>query len=218
MQHYDIEANHFHEMLGDPRTMFDVPSSIKNQVRQRDRDRCLFTGNHPPGRTSVSWIVPPYAYQEVFPPTDPRINFGLDRKDLRVLPNATLLCKELIPYFQDNVFSVDINNNYRVIIFRETGSAHQLLPTYMPRPSSQDSQFEMFLRAYFYTSLRANLLGGDIREDYPRAAIVKMMGQLDVGGDDSDDEMVPLSDLRWLTVLGQAIWEEVMRDRIAEAS
>ncbi|SJL18489.1 uncharacterized protein ARMOST_22079 [Armillaria ostoyae] len=118
----------------------------------------------------------------------------------------------------DNAFSVDINNNYRVIIFRETGSARQLLPTYMPRPSSQDSQFEMFRHAYFYTSFRANLLGGDIREDYPRAAIVKMMGQLDVGGDDSDDEMVPLSNLRWQTILGQAIWEEFMRGRIAEAS
>lgn len=83
----------------------------------------------------------------------------------------------------------------------------------MPRPNSQ---LEMFLRAHFHTPLRANLLGGDIREDYLWAATVKMMGQLGVGGDDSDDEMLRLSDPRWQRVLGQVIWEEVMRGRIAE--
>ncbi|PBK94065.1 hypothetical protein ARMGADRAFT_1062813 [Armillaria gallica] len=93
---------------------------------------------------------------------------NLDLGDLQVLPNANLLCKELIPYFQDNAFSVDINAPW------------QLLPTHMPRPKSR---LEMFLRAHFHTPLRANLLGGDIREDYPWAATVKMMGQLGVRGE-----------------------------------
>ncbi|KAK0431761.1 hypothetical protein EV421DRAFT_1925553 [Armillaria borealis] len=158
----------------------------------------LFTDNHSPGRTSVYWIVPPYAFREVFPPADLRRKSGLDREDLQVLPNATLLCKELIPYFQDNAFSVDINDNYRIIIFH--------------------SQFEMFLRAHFHSSLRANLFDGDIGEEYDLETIQNMMSQLGVGGDNDDDEMVPLSDLQWHTVLGQAILEEVMRDTVAEAS
>ncbi len=68
------------------------------------------------------------------------------------------------------------------------GSARKLFLMYMPRPNSQ---LEMFVHAYFHTSLRANLLDGDIREDYPRGAIVKLISQLGFGG---DDEMVPLSD------------------------
>ncbi|KAG7447851.1 uncharacterized protein BT62DRAFT_993424 [Guyanagaster necrorhizus] len=44
------------------------------------------------------------------------------------------------------------------------------------------------------------------------------MSELGVGGKDGDDEMVPLSDPRWKTVVGKLIPEKVIRDRLADAT
>ncbi|KAK0440048.1 uncharacterized protein EV420DRAFT_1486070 [Desarmillaria tabescens] len=222
MQHHIIESRNQYAKYSDPRTMvryslrllskimlkkfqFDVPSTIKDQVRQRDQDCCLVTSNQSLGKTAVTWIVPPYYHRTVFPPTSLTEKSGLDREDLEVPSNAILLHQDLIPYFQDNAFSVDIDDKYRIILFREIGVARHLLPTHMAPHGVLDPQFEI-----------VNLLDGDIREDYSVGTICNMMSELGVEGEDGD-EMVPLSDPRRHTVLGQAIWEEVMRGRMAEA-
>ncbi|KAK0243525.1 hypothetical protein EDD85DRAFT_786420 [Armillaria nabsnona] len=131
----------------------------------------------------------------------PRIKSGLDREDLQVLPNATLLRKVLIPYVQENVFSVDINA--------------QQLPHHNPpweELSAPAHSYQTAISKCFYARTSIHYWEqADIREDYPCAAIVKLMGELGVGGDDA---MVPLLDPRWQTVLGKAIGE----DKIAEAS
>ncbi|KAK0190227.1 hypothetical protein F5146DRAFT_1000288 [Armillaria mellea] len=143
--------------------ILNLAVSLADQARQRDQNGCLFIGNHYPARTSVTWIILPYTCHDVFPPSNLREKFVFRREDLVVVPNATLLHDDLIPYFQDNAFSVDIIDNYRIIIFRDIGAGRQLLPTFLPRPRTQDSEFEI------------ELLGGDIREDYPLEAILKMM-------------------------------------------
>ncbi|KAG7444595.1 uncharacterized protein BT62DRAFT_1007598 [Guyanagaster necrorhizus] len=218
MQRIAIKDGDFYSELGDPHTMFKVPSIIKDRVRQRDQNRCLFTGSQPQRAITVSWLVPPYCCEEVsIPPSVITERSGLYREDLTVPSNATVLHRDLVPYFLNNAFSVDIDDDYRIIIFREMGSIRQLLPTHMPAPCAQDQQFDMFLRAHFRSSLRVNILRGDIREEYDAGTIQRMMGQLGVGDDNDDDEMAPLSDSRRNSVLGQAILEEVMRERIARA-
>ncbi len=108
-----------------------------------------------------------------------------------------------------------MQDDYRILIFRELGSARGLLPTHMP-PRQPDPQFETFLRGHFHSSLRANIFNGDIREEYSTNTIVRMMGELGVGEEDEDD-LAPMDDPWWQTVLGKEIWEDVMRRRIANA-
>ncbi|KAJ7610019.1 hypothetical protein DFH06DRAFT_1148260 [Mycena polygramma] len=60
------------------------------------------------------------------------------------------------------------------------------------------------------------LLGGDIGDTYPPGLVLAKMEELGVRGEDYD--MVPLSDKRWQTELGQAIFAEHMRYRAALSS
>jgi hypothetical protein len=55
------------------------------------------------------------------------------------------------------------------------------------------------------------VLGGDISETYPLARILSLMEGLGVSGQDA--EMVPLSDSRWLSELGQAILADELEAR-----
>ncbi|KAF8959279.1 hypothetical protein BDZ97DRAFT_1838186 [Flammula alnicola] len=201
--------------LGDPRKLFDVPLSIQTQVLQRDKNCCLFTGTIPRESTEVTWMVPPYFAWLAFPDSSPRETAGMSSKDLENSSNATLMHKDLIPYFNDNAFGVDIDDDYHIVVFREMGSARRLLPTHMPL-REHDASFEMFLRGHFHSSLRANIVHGDIRDEYSTDDILTLMGELGVGQED-DDELAPMDDPRWQTMLGKEIWEEVLRQRISDA-
>ncbi|KAG7439854.1 uncharacterized protein BT62DRAFT_998086 [Guyanagaster necrorhizus] len=76
----------------------------------------------------LCWILPPYFSQLVFPARDMLRPSGRRRADMQVVCNAMVMHKDLIPYFLDNAFSVDIHDNYRNIFFREMGSTRRLLP------------------------------------------------------------------------------------------
>ncbi|KAG7439887.1 uncharacterized protein BT62DRAFT_650930 [Guyanagaster necrorhizus] len=116
----------------------------------------------------------------------------MSSKDMENPSNAILMHKDLISYVDDEAFGVDIDDNYHIVIFREMGSARGLLPTRMPR-RQHDASFELFLRGHFNSSLRANILHGDTREEYSSAAILKMMGELEVEQED-EDELAPMGD------------------------
>ncbi len=44
-----------------------------------------------------------------------------------------------------------------------------------------------------------------------------MMEELGVGLEDDGDDVVPMDDPRWRTMLGKEIWEEVIRRRVGDA-
>ncbi|KAK0244908.1 hypothetical protein EDD85DRAFT_932866 [Armillaria nabsnona] len=202
--------------LTDPRKIFDVPPSIQTQVFQRDEHRCCSTRSVPPELTEVTGIVPPYFVWMAFPTRSQRETAVLSSRELENSLNAVLMHKDLIPFFNDNAFSVDIDDNYRIVIFGETGSARSLLPDHMP-PREHDPQFETFLRAHFHSSIRWTIFHGDIRNEYSTNTILRMMEELGVGLEDDGDDVAPMDDPRWQTMLGKEIWEEVIRGRIANA-
>ncbi|KAK0441458.1 uncharacterized protein EV420DRAFT_1485623 [Desarmillaria tabescens] len=185
------------------------------------QNRCLFAGLLPQESTQVTWIIPPYfAYMpaNAFPTCSPLDTRALSAEYLETNPsNALPMHKDLIPFWNDNAFSVDIDDDYRIIIFREMGSARGLLPAHIPPPPSPNTDFEMFLRCHFHSSIHANILHGDVREDYTSQEIIQLMGDLGVGDGDEEGNFAPMDDPRWQTVLGKAIWEDVMRVTMSAA-
>ncbi|KAK0430399.1 hypothetical protein EV421DRAFT_1935520 [Armillaria borealis] len=185
MQREGIEKGIIYPELGDPRKL------VQKQVRQRDQNLRLFTGELPKGMTGLCWIIPPYFSRSVFPATDMFRPSGLSLAEMTVTSNCTVMHKDLIPYFLDNAFSVDIADNYRIIVFHDMGTVRRLLPKDMSPPLGFETL--KFLEAHFYSSLRANILHRDVRDEYGIPAIEDLMDELGVGSED-EDEMVPLSD------------------------
>ncbi|SJL14934.1 uncharacterized protein ARMOST_18410 [Armillaria ostoyae] len=62
--------------------------------------------------------------------------------------NAAFLHKDLIPFFHDNAFSVDVDDDYRVLIFRDIGPAEKLLPSHL-RVSPNQGPEDWCLREHF---------------------------------------------------------------------
>ncbi|SJK99171.1 uncharacterized protein ARMOST_02459 [Armillaria ostoyae] len=140
---------------------------------------------------------------------------NIRRGEMAATSNCTVMHKDLIPYFLDNAFSVHINDNYRIIIFRDMGTVRRLLPMHISPPHGLETL--NFLDAHFHSSLRANILHGDVKDEYGHRAIEDLMDEFGVGGED-DDQMVPLSDPWWKILMGKAILKEIMRGRLAAAS
>ncbi len=109
-----------------------------------------------------------------------------------------------------------MQDNYHIVIFREMGSARSLLPAHMPT-REHHPQFETFLRAHFHSSIRSPIFHGDITNEYSTNTILRMIEELGVGLEDDGDDVAPMDDPRWQTMLGKDIWEEVIRRRIANA-
>ncbi len=80
-----------------------------------------------------------------------------------------------------------------MVIFRDMGVVRRLLPTHISPPHGFETL--KFLETHFHSSVRANMLHGDIKNEYGHRAIEVLMDELGVGGED-DDETVALSDPR----------------------
>ncbi|PBK64092.1 hypothetical protein ARMSODRAFT_979466 [Armillaria solidipes] len=193
----------------DPETIFDVVPNVAQAVMERDRHRCFITGSD--ANTELVWIFTPYYAPIIY---DVSLDICATTEEFETAPNAAYLHKEIIPFFLDNAFSIDVDDNHRIVSFRDIGSAQSLLPTHLTMINGPD---DYYLREHFRLSLGVNVLDCDIRKQYPNGVILDMMGELGLDPVDPEMEaMVPLSDPRWHnSVLGQAIWENVMETRTA---
>ena len=81
----------------------------------------------------------------------------------------------------------------------------------LPRPACPGPDDE-FLRKHFRWSLKANLLGWDIKKDYTSNDIFRAMEEL--GVDTDEVPLAPVNDERWNTVIGKEIWDELMRNKL----
>ncbi|KAK0193113.1 hypothetical protein F5146DRAFT_1223119 [Armillaria mellea] len=210
----------------DPETIFDIVPNVAQAVMERDRHQCFITGSD--ANTELVWIFTPYYARIVghsfmhkgtrsYSPMhtyDVFLGICTTPDEFETAPNVAYLHKELILFFLDNAFSIDVDDNHRIVSFRDIGSAQSLLPTHL---TVINGLGDYYLREHSRLSLKVNLLDCDIRKQYPNGAILDMMGELGLSPDDPGMEaMVPLSDPRWHdSVLGQAIWENVMETRTA---
>ncbi|KAJ7230245.1 hypothetical protein GGX14DRAFT_538347 [Mycena pura] len=204
--------------------LYKFPSDVEHRVLTRDSRRCEVTGST--DDLVLTWIVPPpWAWAavnihdppEIAPTASAAPNMaihplGFDPSPFLVPANAILLRKDLKVHFYNHHFTIDADDNYRVIVLRDMGDTQQLLPTHLPRHPEHDNSDALFFRLHLRYSFNFMLLGGDIREKYPPHRILSMMHSLGVtvGGDDPDCEMAALDDDRWQTELGQAILTNVM--------
>ncbi|KAJ7776049.1 hypothetical protein DFH07DRAFT_74162 [Mycena maculata] len=165
----------------------------------RDERRCRFTGST--DDTVLAWIVPPGASWETDDHSDPR---KWDETPFLVDGNVLAMQKALVSHFHGNHFTVDVDDDYRILVLRGMGAEQRLLP---PRLPHQDEATEHFLRLHCRHSLSLMLRGGDIEEVYPTRVIMRMMEELGVNyyGDEGEKyEMAPLDDERWQTVMKPA--------------
>ncbi|KIM47243.1 hypothetical protein M413DRAFT_23471 [Hebeloma cylindrosporum] len=182
-----------------------MSSSLEQFVTTRDRGRCLITGSSSNvTEISVSWIFPP-AWAQRVQLTDDQ-HYG-QHSAISNPSNAMLVRKDLIAASHDNAFG-----RLSTVIFRDIGPAQYLLTgstsqAYVRRRGTKVQLFgadDYFLREHFKHCLRFHMLHGDIHVDYPQGVIVQAL--TDLGLWERDDEEAPLSDPRWNTELGKAIF------------
>ncbi|KAJ7469316.1 hypothetical protein B0H11DRAFT_2043940 [Mycena galericulata] len=150
----------------------------------RNDHRCRFTGSTT--GTVMAWIIPPAVSWETDEWGDDSI---WDKTPFIVDANMLPMHNSLVFYFHSNHFTVDVDDDYRILVLRAMGDAQLLLPTHLPH---QDAAVNHFLRLHCRYSLCLMLRGGDIEE-----LRVNYTG----GEDHEESEMAPLDDERWQTVL-----------------
>ncbi|KAJ6516733.1 hypothetical protein C8R47DRAFT_403394 [Mycena vitilis] len=190
---------------------YKFPPDVTQVVMARDRQRCRVTGST--DNIMLTWIVPPpwaWAAVDVGNPED------LDPAPYRVAANALTMRADFKVHFYNHNFAVDVDDEYRIVVLRDMGADHALLPTHLPGHPVQPGADAEFFRLHLRYSLNFMVLGGDIGDTYPPGLVLAKMEELGVRGEDYD--MVPLTDERWQTELGKAIFAEHMRYRAALSS
>ncbi|KAF8514145.1 hypothetical protein JB92DRAFT_3115792 [Gautieria morchelliformis] len=132
--------------------------------------------------------------------------------------NACIMRRDLLSLFHANAFSIDVDDNFRIVVFRDMGSV--TVPSHIPKshdPACAGPD-DRFLREHFRWSLLVNLFGGDISEEYDTDRVVAVMDQLGMLRG-SDNPLAPIDDPRWDSdVIGQALWESLMRSTLYSAA
>lgn len=192
------------------------PPGFQQTVLQRDK-RCFLTGIGLEEADSdglvlgATWIYPPNIAFELH--LDPW-TAKFDPKKYTGVDNGIVLRRDLVHAFESNSISVDVDDNYRIIIFDELAlgeSAAAILPklqTHARPPSGFRSSFsEHLLRQHFKRSLHVHFGGGDIRAQYDDVQILTLLDELGVGHGNQPGEMLPFNNRKWHdTELGRVIF------------
>ncbi|KAJ7205559.1 hypothetical protein GGX14DRAFT_644875 [Mycena pura] len=205
--------DHFDEdWLGSQRAILDtVPPPVEMSATERDGQHCRFTNSVED--LAVAWIVPPTLARE----TDDW-GFNTDSTPFLVSANTLTMQSDLVFHFHSNHFTVDPDDDYRILIFYDIAGLKRILPAHFPRHPQQDVAVDEFLRLHCRYSLSVMIRGGDISEVYSNWSILEAMDELGVvdsgNGCPEEREMVPLNDGRWQTELGQVILAHITRSRL----
>ncbi|RDB26160.1 hypothetical protein Hypma_006205 [Hypsizygus marmoreus] len=187
--------------------LYDIPPALEALALSRDK-HCFITGSSSETTgLAVFWIVPPLWNFDTARTCEPE---G-DHTSHTVATNVGLMRKELIPAFHNNDFGIDVDDNYRIVIFRDFGPAMaSLLPLgsvahYRQAGGLSPGPADVFLREHFRKCLTVHLPRGDISDDYGVREIQAAFHEF--GLSDRDEEVLPFSDERWHTVLGKELLE-----------
>nr|GAT57958.1 predicted protein [Mycena chlorophos] len=188
----------------------EIPSHLASLALARDQGRCVITGRTDQ-ETQLVWIVPPAAAMS-FHGDDPSY-----LAKHRVLDNIITLSSNLVDSFGRNAFTVDIDDNARVLAFSDLPSdAPQLLKRLsgvFGTPSEDYWRFNFLytLTVYFPTG-RADF---DHDRDDPNAWMEELV-----------EDNADLEDPKWSTQLGKevldtfrarsALWENSSENMHAE--
>ncbi|KAF7374618.1 hypothetical protein MSAN_00346400 [Mycena sanguinolenta] len=163
-----------------------MPDALIDSAIQRDNGVCCITGRAD-GPTSTIWVFPPMLAM-----------FAIDEIDFdkyRTLDNIITINSELVDAFNQNAFTVDVDDDYRIIQFDNI--AGWTLP---PRLAIMTATYE-FWRENFKWSLSTYFPGTDVRDDYPDTEPARLMQQLYDGEADLEEEV-------WSTGIGMEVLEQ----------
>ncbi|KAJ7748944.1 hypothetical protein B0H16DRAFT_1461447 [Mycena metata] len=162
----------------DKRSVLDpFPTPIRDVVVARDAPHCKITGLE--GETedwmSSDWDTTPF--------------FTAD--------NVLIMHPDLAHSWYSNHLTIDVDDNYRIVLFHPDCAQQAHLPTHLPLHAQHNAAVDHFFRLHCHFSLHYQLRGGDIMEDYSNWFITQL------GVEDPDGR----------AVLGQAILEHVLEQQ-----
>ncbi|KAF8892781.1 hypothetical protein CPB84DRAFT_1783516 [Gymnopilus junonius] len=181
----------------------DSLADFEDSVLSRDGGRCSITGNQQD--VVVTWIYPPLCFLH-----SGNVQYFNNPKAMCIPSNAMLISKDLVSAFLNNAFGIDVDDNYRIVVFSDIGSTKESMPESaqgLLNFSGSQGPDDKFLRLHFRHCLNVHLIGGDIGNDYSAEDIVEAM---------KDDGLVAFDDPRWMTPLGREIFEDYMKTLAAE--
>ncbi|KAK0205940.1 hypothetical protein DFS33DRAFT_1381020 [Desarmillaria ectypa] len=123
-------------------------------------------------KTKLVWIFIPYYVRIIY---DVYLDICSTLAEFENTPNTAYLHKEHISFFLGNAFSIDVDDNHRVVSFRDIGPTQSLLPSYLTIKGH-----DCFLREDFRLLLRVNIVDCDIRKQYLNGVIFEMMREFSV--------------------------------------
>ncbi|KAH9478924.1 hypothetical protein JR316_0009387 [Psilocybe cubensis] len=201
------------KLTSDQIRTFDVPGKIQEFVMERDHGRCVITGASQVDSVTVVWIIPPSFVDAIQYLKENDVIYD-EPEQITNQSNAITLHEDLKDAFFNNDFSVDVDDDYRVILFRDFGPAAQSLKganiqAYFRRGDLKD-QFsgphDVFLRAHFVHCLFVNFLGGDIFFRYPWNVVEERI--VDLGLDEEGRRISRSHDL-WKDDLSRILYERL---------
>ncbi|KAF9563479.1 hypothetical protein CPC08DRAFT_816568 [Agrocybe pediades] len=168
----------------------DEQTNFKILASQRDETRCLIT-NTTGAAQDVSWIVPPaFMRQRDYYQSEGYKTY----KDVRMLSNCITMRKELVTPFLENAFGIDVDDDFRIIIFGNVDETTRNLledAKYADglrqacASGREDVPKRCFLLAHFRWCLCSHFLGGDIKEEY--GDLNKILAVMEQGEKAADD-------------------------------
>ncbi|KAF8812753.1 hypothetical protein BYT27DRAFT_7086574 [Phlegmacium glaucopus] len=123
--------------------------------------------------------------------------------------------KDIVALFWENKLGVDVDDNYRIIVFEGWESLNNVGPlkSHLTLIDGPHRPSDRFLRLQFNECLAVSVCRGDVMEDYREQEIEIFMEELGV----YDNEIDP-SDPRWSTPLGTHVHAYLVRQKMTEKS
>jgi len=134
--------------------------------------------------------------------------------------NGLLMHPHLVDLWQDNVFAIDPDDNYRLVWFRDPEGVCDkdllsCIPIYFRLPSLLPEQLgpdPNLLRGHLKFSLYANLAGYDIRREFSERERQDLMDEIL----EEDGTPVEMSDPLWNTRLGKFLYKWLLYTKLIE--
>ncbi|KAH9478925.1 hypothetical protein JR316_0009388 [Psilocybe cubensis] len=193
------------------KSKYNVPEDIAKSVLKREQGRCIITGCADPDALTVAWLIPPLFVKHLY---HVRGNREYTRYSEITKPgNAITLRKDLEDAFLDGAFGIDVDEDYRLVMFRDIGPAGHTLKglnvkAYFRSPDVEAQRTgpeDIFLRAQLVNCIYVNFHGGDINAQWTPGMIREKEDEL--GLSPRSDFRRPRKNKRWEDELAQIVHE-----------
>ncbi|KIM39442.1 hypothetical protein M413DRAFT_446949 [Hebeloma cylindrosporum] len=136
-----------------------ISPEFLGEVQGRDQGKCLITGQIS-NESEILWIAPP-AWCDHY-----TVNHG-EVEEYLTTDNIITLDKRLAVLYMENRFSIDAEDEYRIVVFQDLPD-DLVLPTNLPAVSVKkfDKRADIFFKAHLKCTLGVNFSAGDIYDQH----------------------------------------------------